>query len=102
MEPSELSFPEQLALFAGARQIVGQMGAALTLAAAMPPGGHVTMLDGATCDVFFWDLACLFGHGFNWIFNEPLTDYGFDMLHRPLTADLDLLRLALGSVGTGA
>lgn len=102
VEPSELAFPEQLALFAGARQIVGQMGAALTLAAAMPPGGHVTMLDGATCDVFFWDLACLFGHDFNWIFNEELTEYSFDMLHRPLTADLDLLRLALGSAGPAA
>jgi len=92
VEPSALGFPEQVALFAGARRILGPMGAALTLMAAMPPGeGSVAMLEGGKAHPFFWDLACLCGHRFTWGFTAPLTAFDMAMLERPIVVDPDLL-----------
>jgi capsular polysaccharide biosynthesis protein len=91
VEPSALPFPRQIGLFAGASRILGPMGAALTLCAAMAPGGRVAMLDGGSCDSFFWDLACLRGLDFAWGFTAPVAAYDFRLLERPVTVPPDLL-----------
>lgn len=91
VQPSTLPFPRQVGLFAGATRILGPMGAALTLSAAMAPGGHVAMLDGGSCDSFFWDLACLRGLGFAWGFTAPVAAYDAGLLERPVTVPADLL-----------
>jgi capsular polysaccharide biosynthesis protein len=91
VEPATLPFAAQIGLFAGATRILGPMGAALTLAAAMVPGGRMAMLDGGSCDSFFWDLACLRGLDFAWGFTAPVAAYDFGLLDRPVTVPPDLL-----------
>ena len=91
VEPSRLDFPTQLALFAGARQILGPMGAALTSLAAMAPGGTVAMLDDGACDPFFWDLACLCEQRFRCGFTGDVAAYDMAMLDRPMTVPPALL-----------
>lgn len=95
VDPSLLPFAEQIALFAGARAVAGPMGAALTSMVFMPPGGRVAMFEGGNCDPFFWDLACLCGHGFHWAFTAPATAYDYAMLTRPMTIDPGLAQLVL-------
>lgn|GEM_PF-4377337 len=96
VEPSRLSFAEQVALFAGARVAVGPMGAALTSIGLMPPGGRAGMFEGGNCDPFFWDLACLAGHAFHWAFTAPATDYDMAMLERQMTIEPALAERVLG------
>ena len=98
VEPSRLSFAEQVALFAGARVAVGPMGAALASIGLMPPGGRVGMFEGGNCDPFFWDLACLAGHAFHWAFTAPATDYDMAMLEREMTIAPALAEAVLGEL----
>ncbi len=101
VEPAALPMAGQLALFAGARRMLGPMGAALSWMAAMAPGGHVAMLEGGNCDGFFWDLACLCGHRFTWGFTAPVTAYEPAMLSRAMTVDMDLLAELLAVLEAG-
>lgn len=98
VEPSSLPFASQVALFAGANTVVGPMGAGLTLAAIMPQGGQVAMFEGGNCDFFFWDLACLAGHRFDWAFTAPVTAFDSQMLERDMTIDPALARQVLAAL----
>jgi hypothetical protein len=98
VEPSILPFAEQVALFAGARVVAGPMGAALASTAFMAPGGRVGMFEGGNCDPFFWDLACLGGHRFDWAFTAPAGAYDMAMLEREMTVDPALARDVLGAL----
>lgn len=91
VEPSRLDFAEQIALFAGARRVVGPMGAAMTLMAAMDRGGQVATFSPPYCDYFYWDLACLSGHGFAWAFTGPITAFRGALLDQAMTIDTGLL-----------
>ncbi len=92
VEPSLLPFPEQVALFASAARVLGPLGAGLTNAMFMPAGGRLAMISGRRFDVFFWDLACVAGLGFDWVFTQPLETYRPDHLTAP--APLPLQRIA--------
>lgn len=98
VEPSQLSFREQISLFAGARVVAGPMGAALTSICLMEPGGRVGMFEGGNCDPFFWDLACLSGHAFHWAFTSPAAGYDLAMLERAMTIDPALARQVLAAL----
>jgi hypothetical protein len=98
VEPSTLPFPDQIALFAGARAVAGPMGAALTLLAAMPPEGRAGMIGPGYADYFYWDLACLAGLPFHWGFAAPLEHFRMELLERPLTLPPRLLARLLDAV----
>jgi hypothetical protein len=98
VEPSALPFPEQLALFAGARAVAGPMGAALTLLGAMPPEGRAGMIGPGYADYFYWDLACLAGLPFHWGFAAPLERFRMELLERPLALPPRLLARLLDAV----
>ena len=95
VEPSGMSFREQITLFGGAEVVAGPMGAALASICLMAPGGRAGMFEGGNCDPFFWDLACLSGHAFHWAFTAPATDYDMAMLDREMTIDPVLARQVL-------
>lgn len=95
VEPSRLPFPEQVALFAGARCVAGPFGAALTLIGAMPQGGHVGMLSPGYYDTFYWDLACLAGHRFDWAFTAPVRPFEMALLEGEFTLPARQLRQVL-------
>jgi hypothetical protein len=98
VEPATLPFPDQVALFAGARAVAGPMGAALTLLAAMPPEGRAGMIGPGYADYFYWDLACLAGLPFHWGFAAALEPFRMDLLERPLTLPPPLLARLLDAV----
>ena len=85
VEPSRLAFAAQIGLFAGARRVLGPMGAALTLTATMAQGGRVGVIGPGYCDYFYWDLACLAGLDFDWAFTEPLAPFSMALLEREMT-----------------
>jgi hypothetical protein len=95
VEPSALPFAEQVALFAGARRVVGAFGAALTLTGFMAPGGRVGTIGPGYCDYFYWDLACLAGLGFDWGFAAPVERFRRGMLDEAITLPLGMLRRIL-------
>jgi hypothetical protein len=95
VEPSVLPFPEQVALFAGARCVAGPFGAALTLIGAMPAGGHVGMLSPGYYDTFYWDLACLAGHRFDWAFTAPVRPFDMALLEGEMMLPARQLRQVL-------
>lgn len=70
VEPSTLSFPEQVSLFHGADHVLGPMGAALTNTVFMRPGTRVSMLTSRRVDPFFWDIARLMDLRFDWVFTR--------------------------------
>jgi capsular polysaccharide biosynthesis protein len=56
--PGEMSFEEQISLFAEASLVVAICGAGLTNMVFMPPGGTVIMISPSSVPgVFFWDIA---------------------------------------------
>jgi capsular polysaccharide biosynthesis protein len=95
VEPSGLAFPEQVALFGGAARVLGPLGAGLCNAMFMPPGGRLSMISGVRFDVFFWDMACALGQGFDWVFTEPMAPYRPAHLWAPAPLRLERLAEAL-------
>ena len=85
VEPSALSVARQVALFAGAEWVAGPWGSGLVLSAAMAPGGRVTMIGSAIPDFFFWDIACLAGLRFDWVFTEPMYPDAPELFASPVT-----------------
>jgi len=71
VEPSTLSFADQIALFHRADHVLGPMGAALTNTVFMRPGTRVSMLTTRRIDPFFFDIARLIGLDFDWVFTQP-------------------------------
>ena len=96
VEPSRLDFPAQLALFRGARMVAGPMGAALTLTAAMAPGGHVAMFDPGTADLFFWNIACVAGLELDWAFTAPVVPGNVAAFSDEMTVAPDQFDIILG------
>jgi len=70
VEPSTLSFSEQVSLFHGADHVLGPMGAALANTVFMQPGARVSMFTNRRVDPFFYDIARLIGLEFDWIFTQ--------------------------------
>lgn len=62
VEPGLLALPDQIALFSGAGEVAGVMGAAMTNIIFLPPGSRVVALTPASMpDTFFWFIATLRG-----------------------------------------
>ena len=72
VEPATLPMARQVALFAGAAHVAGPRGSGLVLSAAMAPRGRVTMIDPGVADFFLWDIACLAGLRFDWVFTQAV------------------------------
>jgi len=87
VEPSTLSFPEQVSLFHGADHVLGPMGAALTNTVFMRPGGRVSMFTNRRVDPFFYDIARLIGLEFDWIFTQDAEAWTNVMQTEPWTID---------------
>ena len=102
VEPGSLSFVDQLALFRGAKSVVGPLGAALSNTLAMEPGGQVGMFDPGLIDCFYWDLACLGGQRFTWMFTRDVGHFERAGLFAPWTLEPDLAGRALDWMEAGA
>ena len=87
VEPSTLSFPEQVALFHGADHVLGPMGAALTNTMFMRPGTRVSMFTTRRVDPFFWAIARLMGLRFDWIFTGDAEAWTTEMQTEPWHID---------------
>lgn len=92
VEPSTLPVARQVALFAGAAHVAGPCGAGLVLSAAMAPGGRVTVLDPGVADLFLWDMACLAGLRFDWVFTQALRPGASARMEAPTMIDPALLQ----------
>ena len=66
-----LGLAEQVRLFAGARKIIGSVGAGLTNMMFAPAGAEIVYLCNGLIDLFFWDIAGLCDHRFTWFFAKP-------------------------------
>jgi len=95
VEPARLPFREQLALFRGAKMLLGPLGAGLTNALAMAAGSRIGMIDPGLCDPFYWDLACLKQQQFTWILTREVTPFDPQRLMAPFAVDLAALCPAL-------
>jgi len=102
VEPAGLPFQDQLALFREARTVVGLLGAGLANALAMEPGGQMGMFDPGLIDCFFWDLACLGGQRFSWMFTRAVGRFEVEGLTRPWSLDPALAGEALDWMEEGA
>jgi len=87
VEPSTLSFPEQVSLFHGADHVLGPMGAALASTVFMRPGARVSMFTNRRVDPFFYDIARLIGLQFDWIFTQDAEAWTAVMQTEPWTID---------------
>lgn len=87
IEPSTLSFADQISAFHGADHVLGLMGAALTNTVFMRPGARVSMLTTRRIDPFFYDIARLIGLHFDWAFTEPAETWTNIMQTEPWTID---------------
>ena len=92
VEPSSLPVARQVALFAGAAHLAGPWGSGLVLSAAMAPGGRVTMIDPGVADCFFWDIACLAGLRFDWVFTQAVRPGAIERKETPTAIDTALLQ----------
>ena len=87
IEPSTLSFPEQVSIFHGAEHVLGPMGAALTNTVFMRPGARVSMFTNRRVDPFYYDIARLMGLEFDWIFTQDAEAWTNIMQTEPWTVD---------------
>jgi capsular polysaccharide biosynthesis protein len=99
VEPSLLPFAGQVALFASAARVLGPLGAGLCNALFMPEGGRLAMISGRRFDVFFWDMACALGLGFDWVFTRPLEPYRPEHPWAPAPLPLERMPAALAWLG---
>lgn len=95
VQPQTLSFPEQIRLFSSATHIAGTLGAGMANMIFSRPETEILMLDPGIGDRYFWDLACLGGQHFHWLFTEPLAHYTTERALAPMYVDPQLLRSAL-------
>jgi hypothetical protein len=58
----------------------------------MAPGGRVTMLDPGVADFFFWDIACLAGLRFDWVFTQAVRPGAIERKEAPTAIDTALLQ----------
>lgn len=93
--PAELTFAEQISLFANATHIVGLLGAGLTNSIFAKASARVFMIDPGLYDFFYWDLACVRRQDFSWYFSEPLVRFdttraqrAVAIAHQPLITSL--------------
>lgn len=87
IEPSTLSFPDQVNLFHGADHVLGPMGAALSNTVFMRPGTRVSMIAGRRIDPFFWDIARLMNLRFDWVFTADAEAWTPEMQTEPLAIE---------------
>ncbi len=95
VNPGEMSFTDQIRLFAEASEIVGLLGAGMTNCLFAPPEAKVFIIDHGIYDFFFWDLCCLNGQEFHWYFDKPIERFTFEMLSAPFRIDARRLDTAL-------
>jgi capsular polysaccharide biosynthesis protein len=68
--PEFYTFLEQAEVFRNARVVAGPLGAGLTNTIYAPEGSKIILLDPGMYDFFFYDLACLKGQDFHWVFDD--------------------------------
>lgn len=95
VDPRKLTFEEQITAFAGARRVVGALGAGLSNLVFAPENARAFMIDPGLYDFFFWDIACLRRQTFSWYFNRPLDMFDPHMLSAPFEVDEPNLRASL-------
>ncbi len=69
--PGELTFADQVRLFASASHVIGGLGAGLTNILFCDSLARVFMILPDMMDYFFWDISCLLKQEFNWFFADP-------------------------------
>lgn len=83
VDPAALPFPEQVRLFSSASHIAGPLGAGMANMIFAPSGCEVLMIDPGLGDRYFWDLSCLMGQRFHWLFAVPLDHYSLERATTP-------------------
>jgi hypothetical protein len=87
VQPERLSLAGQVALFAGARAVIGVKGAALTSILFAEPDCPLIVLSPASFpDVFHWNLATVRGHPY-WELYGPVVSHEGDPAYRPFRID---------------
>lgn len=98
IDPAELSFTEQIAVFRDANCIISPVGAALTSAIFTPAGCKIIALapyyENASY-YFFSNLMGALGHGLRYVLGPQVKTTGGHIAHQNYSIDLDALREAL-------
>lgn len=98
--PEDHPFADQVRVFSKASFVAGPVGAALTSIVFAPNSAKVLVLDPGTHDIFFFDLACLKGQSFAWLFAAPLEPPSLAALHGSWSIRLDLVESFLRTLDT--
>lgn len=93
--PEDHPFADQVRIFSKATIVAGPVGAALTSIVFAPRTAKVLVLDPGTHDIFFFDLACLRGQSFAWLFAAQLKSPSLATLHESWSIRLDLVESVL-------
>jgi capsular polysaccharide biosynthesis protein len=92
MRPETMTFPDQVSVFSSARRIAAPLGAALSNVIFCRDEAEILMIDPGMYDLFFYDLACLRKHLFNWLFSEKIDFSRGSRLHRDYEVDPTLVK----------
>ena len=93
--PEQLPFEEQVRLFSGASHIAGPLGAAMANMIFAPPSCEVLIIDPGLADCYFWDLACLVGQRFHFLFVGRCDHYSPERAEKSFHVDPDSVRATL-------
>jgi hypothetical protein len=96
IDPSLLSFEDQVAYFANAKYIAGTLGAGMSNIIFAEEGTNILMIDPGLHDFFFFDLASISKLNFNWYFND-LFGYSIKKSTENYKIEADNIRLFLQS-----
>lgn len=89
ISPERYPFAEQVRIFSSASHIVGTVGAAMTNTLFAPATCQILMIDPGIGDRYFWDLSCLTGQRFHWLFASALDHYTPERAAQPFHVDVD-------------
>jgi hypothetical protein len=98
IDTGHLGLVEQVRLFAGARRIIGSVGAGLTNMIFAPAGTEVVYLCNGIIDLFFWDIAGLCDHRFTWFFAGRPRPWTQDDFVADYTVPLGILESSLSDM----
>jgi capsular polysaccharide biosynthesis protein len=103
VHPGELSFADQVGLFAGAQAIAGISGAGLTNAVFAPRGTPMIWMGPAVgLELYFWDICCLKQQPYTAVFGEVSTAVrSIGGGHDDFAVDPDLVAAALAGLDNG-
>lgn len=97
--PGDLSFIDQVQLFASASHIIGGLGAGLTNALFAGSEAKTMMITPGLPDRFFWDIACLQEQQFYWFFAKPLQHFSDTVSRSEYEVPMDMFMDAITTSG---